>query len=686
MLFTPCLLAATPITHIPQPLVTSAFQEDTLTVYRTNSRDLTSEEAAFQAESMFGLTEQIHEYNGSYYLTEGNKTLIINGETGATWYTDRTQLWNISATPTIPNLDTCQGIASDFLASFDLLPAGAYITESGDTNATAQNVETLAMVSKLLSRSVNYGVMVGGIPADGPGAEISVHLGDEGVIIGLDYQWRPLEPYDEYAVIHPMTLEATLEWSLHEIEEYEVESQTLVYYAEPGDVHQEYIYPVYRFIITSEKDGEEFRFIRYLPATEFSPTVQITSPTYGASFQNGIAPDLITFDCQVSNGAAPYNYSWTSAQTGPLATTNSFTTNTLPVQSRDNVIYAHTITVTVVDANGLTCQDTVLITITPGIPVITVIIVIIAAVAITGITCAALLLRRRRRKLLGLLIALLILFGVTIVPTLLMGSQDSGMKERGSPFLQGRPSPGEDNLQETGVEWLGDKDALPFAQANTHGFYDWMEKEGNFDARYNLYDYGAWEVDYKDPSFGGRDMVVCDSVDFVYHNSHGNPRGFFFNTMHDDTFMFFGHARWGDGDLEWMILDSCEILQFETWTGDTVFDRWGGALQGVHMILSFDTISINQETRGGRFAFFTTGVSFGPFQIFPAFPVRDAWFMACIQTENSNKRAAVLYSSMADDPWNPPLDDPSNDHADGFGYTCSDPVPAKWWVYISVSC
>jgi hypothetical protein len=156
--------------------------------------------------------------------------------------------------------------------------------------------------------------------------------------------------------------------------------------------------------------------------------------------------------------------------------------------------------------------------------------------------------------------------------------------------------------------------------------------------------------------------------------------------MHDDTFFYFGHARWGDGDLEWMILDSCEVLMFETWTGDTVFDRWGGSLQGVHMILGFATDSINQVGRGGRFAFFLTGVSFGPFQIIAPLTVRNAWFTACVQTENSNKVAAVLYSTTADDPWNHGLDDPSNDHANGFGYVCSDPIPAKWWVWIAVPC
>ncbi|MFX1474737.1 MAG: DUF6345 domain-containing protein, partial [Promethearchaeota archaeon] len=686
MLLASCVFTLTPAAPRLQPAPTLRRQGDTLMVYKTIPLDLTPEQVALQAENMFGLSGDIYEYEGSYYLTVGNKTLIVNRETGATWYTDYTQLWNISVTPTLPNLDTCQAIAEAFLLNFDLLPLGAYIKDAGSANATAQNVENAETLSKILSYSINYGVMLGSIPADGPGAEISVHIGDGGAIIGLDDQWRSLARHSEYAIIHPSELETILDASLHEIDEYEVESQTLVYYAEPGDVNQTYVYPAYRYEITSESEGEEFRFTRYIPATEFSPKVQITSPTYGASFANGIVPDTIYFDCQITYGAAPYNYTWSSVQVGTLATSKSFSTNTLPVLSRDSVVHAHTITVTVVDANGQTCQDVVLITITPGIPIITVAILVIGSVTIAGVGGAALLLRRRRRKLLGLLFALLVVFGFTLVPTLLLGSQGTAVKGVNTQLLQGRPSPGEDTLLETGVEWLGAKDALPFSQANTHGFYDWMESYGGFDARYNLWDYGAWEVDYKHTDFGGIDSVVCDSVDFVYHNSHGNPNGFFFNTMHHDTFMHYSQARWGDGDLEWLILDSCEILMFETWTHNTVFDRWGGALQGVHGILSFDTISINQETRGSRFALFMTGFSSGPFEYIGPSIVRNAWFMACVQTENSNKRAAVLYSSMADDPWNPPLDDPSHDHANGFGYVCSDPIPAKWWVWIAVPC
>ncbi len=686
MLFTSCLLAVTPTTQRPQPSQALEKQVDTLMVYRTIPQDLTPEQAALQAENMFGLSGQIQEHEGSYYLTVGNKTLIVNSVTGAIWYTDYTLLWNISVTPTLPNLDTCQGIAAEFLSTHSLLPVGAYLKDSGSTNATAQSVETEETLSKILSYSINYGVMLGSIPADGPGAEISVHIGDGGAIIGLECQWRSLERYSEFPIMPTNLLEATLEHSLHEIDEYEIESQTLVYYTEPGDVDQTYVYPAYRFEITSEMEGEEFRFTRYIPATEFSPKVEITSPTYGASFANGIAPDTISFDCQVTYGAAPYNYSWSSAETGNLATTKSFSTNALPILSRDSVIYAHTVTVTVVDANGQTCQDVVLITITPGIPTITVIIVVIATIAVIGVGGGVLLLRRRRRKLLALLFALLIVFGFTLVPTLLMTSQGTDLKGVHTPFPQGRPTPGEDNLLETGVEWLGEKDALPFSQANTHGFYDWMETEGGFDARYNLGDEAAWEVDYKHADYGGIASVRVDSVDFAYHNGHGNPNGFFFNTMHDDTFMHYSQARWGVGDLEWIALDSCEVLMFETWTGDTVFDRWGSALQGVHMILGFGTDSINQETRGGRFALFVTGISYGPFQLLPSSTVKNAWFIACSQTENSNKQAAVLYSTKADDPWNAPLDDPSNDHANGFGYFCSDPIPAKWWVWIAIQC
>jgi hypothetical protein len=50
--------------------------------------------------------------------------------------------------------------------------------------------------------------------------------------------------------------------------------------------------------------------------------------------------------------------------------------------------------------------------------------------------------------------------------------------------------------------------------------------------------------------------------------------------------------------------------------------------------------------------------------------------------------SAVFYASKSPDPLNPQLDDPINDHAYGFGYVCTDPIPGtfSWYVYITSGC
>jgi len=140
-------------------------------------------------------------------------------------------------------------------------------------------------------------------------------------------------------------------------------------------------------------------------------------------------------------------------------------------------------------------------------------------------------------------------------------------------------------------------------------------------------------------------------------------------------------ARWGDGDLEWIVLDACSPLAWENENGENVFERWGPALQGVHMICSFATGSQNVQTRGMRFAMYLTGPFF-------RYTIKKAWFQACADTEGSNCWAAVLYATKSADPWSPQLDDPIHDHAHGFGYVSSDPTPSttKWLVWIASQC
>ena len=151
----------------------------------------------------------------------------------------------------------------------------------------------------------------------------------------------------------------------------------------------------------------------------------------------------------------------------------------------------------------------------------------------------------------------------------------------------------------------------------------------------------AWEKDFKDTSKGGWDHLYVDNVDAQWYTGHGWSGGFTFKSSVDDTEITPADARWGDRDLEWMQLESCQVLRDTNGFHD-YFSRWGGAVDGLHMLNGFHT---NAYCVGGG-----TGGTFAaylfPRQILwwtlPALTVRNAWAQMAIDKEPSG----VVYRSM----------------------------------------
>ena len=100
---------------------------------------------------------------------------------------------------------------------------------------------------------------------------------------------------------------------------------------------------------------------------------------------------------------------------------------------------------------------------------------------------------------------------------------------------------------------------------------------------------GAWESDFKDQSLaGGHDNSYVDNVDAAWYTGHGWPGGFTFKGNHTDTSIVPGDARWGNGDLEWLQLESCQVLADTNGTHD-YFPRWKQAFRGLHIMNGFHT-------------------------------------------------------------------------------------------------
>lgn len=655
---------------------------ETANVYRLITPEVNQSTANSAAQSLFSLrTTEPLDYEGLYFVNSGNKTFEMDTRDGSMFYADYSRYFN----PAIPAIDlspaACKDVADAFLMGHDLLPEGAFYAGTGVDAAAAFNPLTEEEQTRILHYQINYEFDVDGLPVTGPGAQIAVTVGAGLQIAAFDWNWRELEPVDTLPLIE---YESLLE--MHGISPNTVKSHTLAYYAGPDDDNEDYLFPVYEIELELEMGDETVQVFPKLSATEFTPEVTITSPADGATFQLN---SEIMFNCSVVNGQAPYTYTWSSNYLGFLSDESLHTTNYAHAGAETGRMNeespaaddsVHTITLSVMDANGLVSMDYINIHIVEG-PVIDTSILVVAGIAILVILLLGIT-SKKRGKLWVLFLFLALLSAFMVIP---MTSAAEGNSGPGLMLPSAPSGDYDDGVKEVGIEWVGNTGhpPLPNTQTNIEGFYNWMGVYGGYNREFNWGEYSAWEEDFKYEGFGGTDSQWVDAVDFVYYQDHGNPNGVAFSSNHDDGGLHYSEARWGDGDLEWIVLDACSPLAWVNENNVNVWERWTPALQGLHMILSFSTGSNNVQTRGWRFGMYLTG-----FMFFDKMSLADAWFRACAETQGSTCYAAVLYASKSVDPWNPQLDDPINDHAHGFGYQCSDPTPGSfnWYVYITSQC
>lgn len=257
--------------------------------------------------------------------------------------------------------------------------------------------------------------------------------------------------------------------------------------------------------------------------------------------------------------------------------------------------------------------------------------------------------------------------------------------------------------REVGVEWVNNYDwlnQLTHEHEDAGGFYNELVNHDGWVGRFNWGNSNAWEEDFKRTDKGGTANHWVDTVDFAYFTGHGSPWGFYFRSdVPDDSIVEADHysgpdngdMRLGMLDLEWLALEVCETLKLDATRGGSnydVFDRWAKSFQGLHIICSFTTGSLDLRTPGSYFASLCDGrwpsVIFG-LSFFPRIPLRviDAWFEMATLTQPDWAQSAVLYANTQGT-------DTGNDRIHGHGYVSSDPVPgaANWfmWTWVSHWC
>jgi hypothetical protein len=176
--------------------------------------------------------------------------------------------------------------------------------------------------------------------------------------------------------------------------------------------------------------------------------------------------------------------------------------------------------------------------------------------------------------------------------------------------------------------------------ANQAGFINRYLADG-IQPRFNWACGDAWEDDFKQPP-AGNDTTYVDNADIVFYCGHGYGGGFTFESNIDDGYLTYIDAAgaWGNNDLEWLSLLSCQVLT-GTYDGKSWATRWGPAFDGLHLMLGFQTNAYDWGGFGGRFADWTLGRDFFFFKL-PPLPIRAAWCQAKAEQQPASVEAVVM--------------------------------------------
>ncbi len=178
------------------------------------------------------------------------------------------------------------------------------------------------------------------------------------------------------------------------------------------------------------------------------------------------------------------------------------------------------------------------------------------------------------------------------------------------------------------------------ASRSALGFRDRLKAQwtgSTFDYLWTYND--AWETDYRSDTLTNRkgiDGRFADEVDVAWYTGHGTPDQIAFPGYHWDTKLEPREAFWGNTDLEWLMLQSCDVLKDVAGkTGTTAVARWGRAFGGLHLLNGFATqATCGDGSFGPLIATYLNGSAGAPgTAAVPAQPVVSAWAAAAIRHE-----------------------------------------------------
>ncbi|WP_322817144.1 DUF6345 domain-containing protein [Chloroflexus sp.] len=366
----------------------------------------------------------------------------------------------------------------------------------------------------------------------------------------------------------------------------------------------------------------------------FAPTVNITSPTNGSTFQPGSS---VTFNGTIADGTAPYTYQWFLDDETPLSnpatrdTPGPVTlTTTLPASLRETTPDVQTVILRVTDDNGV--QRDASISLTPDFRFL--------YIPVINRTSA----------------------GSSAIPQVELSQTSYTFGIEGNWDYPPAGPGGSD---------------LPGVIPDVSGFRSGMLSYGYIQSFFWSNSL-AWERDWRDCSLGGIDCTFgVDRVAFVYYAGHGGPGGISMASNKDSTWFDGTNARYQS--LRWVGFASCQTLRVQGYAaGSEPIRRWFNAFQGAHMLLGFNS-NMNDVAFGGQLMNNMRMPSFLGFD-FPwaQLTIAQAWVKTAFDM-NAGKPAYIYARSATANPINDKLPKPG-------GAFPSRPFPVTsynwvWWEF-----
>ncbi len=228
----------------------------------------------------------------------------------------------------------------------------------------------------------------------------------------------------------------------------------------------------------------------------------------------------------------------------------------------------------------------------------------------------------------------------------------------------------DDSVSELGADWIGHYDDMPTIPSwqPTYGFVDKLVSAG-WQKNFLWEDDTAYESDFKRDDSGGEDHIWVDAVDIAWFAGHGNGGELYFNYGQseedrvlksfyldrlpgDHPLAYQDEARWGDQDLEWIFLFSCNTLQ--RYDGTKGGSDFGWALNGAHLVCgAVDKMWVQYDD----------GFHVARYLVDYDWKVVDSWFWGCNVHQPAGRMLRVIGENEAC----------GDDHIWGHGWVSQDP-------------